>query len=65
MLHCGAVSGILVQLQRGNHFAETSTRARATISELGARFIRSGNTVLCHGHRSACARPLDLEHSWI
>ena len=38
-------------LQRGNHFAETSTRARATIAELGARFVRSGNVVLCHGHR--------------
>ena len=36
--------------QRGNHFAETSTRARQTIAELGARFIRNGTRVLTHGH---------------
>ncbi len=36
--------------QRGNHFAETSTRARQTIAELGARFIRNGMRVLAHGH---------------
>lgn len=37
-------------IQRGNHFAKTSVRARATIAELGARFIRSGATVLVHGY---------------
>ena len=36
--------------QRGNYFAETSVRARATIAELGARFIRHGSLVLTHGH---------------
>lgn len=36
--------------QRGVHFAETSTRARATIADLGARFVRPGATVLTHGH---------------
>ena len=30
--------------------AETSKRARATIAEMGERFIRKGCTVLCHGH---------------
>ena len=37
-------------LQRGNLFADTSTRARATIAELGARFIRPGSVILVHGH---------------
>ena len=37
-------------IERGRHFAETSTRARATIAEQGERFIRSGFTVLVHGH---------------
>ena len=36
--------------QRGVHFADTSTRARATIADLGARFVRPGATVLTHGH---------------
>eukprot|EP00891_Asterochloris_glomerata_P008838 jgi/Astpho2/8838/fgenesh1_pm.00129_%23_8_t len=36
-------------IERGNHFAETSTAARQTIAELGARFIRPGCTVLVHG----------------
>jgi translation initiation factor 2B subunit (eIF-2B alpha/beta/delta family) len=36
--------------QRGNHFAETSIKARQAISELGARFIRTGCSVLVHGH---------------
>lgn len=40
----------MVCLQRGNHFAETSTRARQTIAELGARFIRPGFVVLIHGY---------------
>lgn len=35
--------------QRGNHFADTSTRARQTIAEHGARFVRSGSRVLVHG----------------
>lgn len=30
--------------------AETSKRARATIAELGERFVRKGSTVLVHGH---------------
>lgn len=37
-------------IERGQHFAETSKRARAAIAEHGERFIRSGSTVLCHGH---------------
>ena len=37
-------------LQRGNYFAETSIRARATISELGARFIRHGSVVMTHAY---------------
>ncbi|KAL4440747.1 hypothetical protein ABPG77_000456 [Micractinium sp. CCAP 211/92] len=37
-------------IERGQHFAETSKRARATIAELGERFIRKGATVLVHGH---------------
>ena len=36
--------------QRGNHFADTSTRARQTIAELGARFVHNGSRVLVHGH---------------
>lgn len=36
--------------QRGHHFAETSTKARQTIAELGARFIRNNAVVLTHGH---------------
>lgn len=48
-------SGVAIPSQRGNHFAETSTRARATIADMGAPFVRSGDTVLCHGHR--CAAP--------
>jgi hypothetical protein len=36
--------------QRGNHFAETSIKARQAIAELGARFIRNGCVVLVHGH---------------
>jgi hypothetical protein len=37
-------------VQRGNLFADTSTRARATIAELGARFIRRGSVILVHGY---------------
>ena len=37
-------------MQRGNQFAETSTRARATIADLGSRFVKSGASVLTHGH---------------
>ena len=37
-------------LQRGRSFAATSVRARATIAELGARFIRPGSCLLVHGH---------------
>lgn len=35
--------------QRGNQFADTSIRARASIAELGARFIRPGCVLLTHG----------------
>lgn len=35
--------------QRGQQFAETSQRARQTIAELGARFIRTNAVVLTHG----------------
>ena len=41
---------MLAAPQRGNHFAETSTRARQSIAELGARFVRNGMRVLAHGH---------------
>lgn len=37
-------------IERGNDFAATSNRARATISELGARFIRHGSVVLTHAY---------------
>ncbi|KAK9799744.1 hypothetical protein WJX73_008490 [Symbiochloris irregularis] len=37
-------------IERGDHFAQTSTRARQTIAELGARFVRPGFVVLVHGH---------------
>lgn len=37
-------------IARGQRFAETSKRARATIAELGERFVRPGSTVLVHGH---------------
>ena len=59
-------------VQRGNHFAETSVRARATIAELGARFIRPGSLVLVHGHsrvvlallRRAVAQVIHPALSW-
>lgn len=35
---------------RGAQFAATSVRARATIADLGARFVRPGAVVLTHGH---------------
>ena len=37
-------------IERGNHFAETSSRARARIAELGECFIRNGSVVLTHGN---------------
>ncbi|KAL6756073.1 hypothetical protein V8C86DRAFT_125810 [Haematococcus lacustris] len=37
-------------IERGNHFADTSTRARQTIAELGARFIRNNTCVVTHGY---------------
>ncbi|CAL5220118.1 g2073 [Coccomyxa viridis] len=37
-------------IERGRSFAATSVRARATIAELGARFIRPGSCLLVHGH---------------
>ncbi|WIA14590.1 hypothetical protein OEZ86_013078 [Tetradesmus obliquus] len=36
-------------IERGKQFADTSIRARATIAELGARFIRPGCVLLTHG----------------
>mmetsp|Transcript_6725 Transcript_6725/g.18001 ORF Transcript_6725/g.18001 Transcript_6725/m.18001 type:complete len:340 (+) Transcript_6725:108-1127(+) len=36
-------------ISRGQQFEETSKRARSTIAELGARFIRTNATVLTHG----------------
>eukprot|EP00877_Chromochloris_zofingiensis_P007550 jgi/Chrzof1/3048/Cz12g09180.t1 len=37
-------------IERGNLFADTSIRARQTIAELGARFVRHGQVVLTHGY---------------
>ena len=36
-------------LQRGKQFAETSTRARQTIAELGGGFVRHDAVVMVHG----------------
>lgn len=36
-------------LQRGKQFAETSTRARQTIAELGAGFVHHDAVVMVHG----------------
>lgn len=36
-------------IERGNQFADTSTRARATIAEIGSRFIKQDSVVMCHG----------------
>ena len=38
-----------MQLQRGKQFAETSTRARQTIADLGAGFVRHDAVVMIHG----------------
>jgi translation initiation factor eIF-2B subunit alpha len=40
---------LLFDVQRGNQFADTSIRARASIAELGAGFIRPGCVLLTHG----------------
>ena len=40
----------LPALQRGMRFAETSTRARVTIAELGSRFLHNNCVVLTHGY---------------
>lgn len=37
-------------LQRGKQFAETSTRARQTIAELGACFVHQDAVVMVHGY---------------
>jgi translation initiation factor 2B subunit (eIF-2B alpha/beta/delta family) len=37
-------------IERGNQFADTSTRARASIADVGSRFITNNATILCHGH---------------
>ena len=36
-------------IERGNQFADTSTRARSAIADAGSRFLTNGCTVLCHG----------------
>lgn len=36
-------------LQRGKQFAETSTRARQSIAELGAGFVRHDAVLMVHG----------------
>lgn len=41
---------LLCDLQRGVQFAETSTRSRQVIAQLGASFIRNEATVLTHGY---------------
>ena len=38
-----------IRLQRGKQFAETSTRARQTIAELGAGFVHHDAVVMVHG----------------
>lgn len=58
--HCRPVGAVLISKARFASYviavcphlfpAETSKRARATIADLGERFVRSGDTVLCHGH---------------
>ena len=35
--------------ERGNAFAEISSRSRAKIAHLGKQFIRDEMTILCHG----------------
>jgi translation initiation factor eIF-2B subunit alpha len=40
-------------IERGRRFEQTSVRARAAIADAGARFVRSGGTVLTHGHSRA------------
>ncbi|GLC44470.1 hypothetical protein PLESTF_000556900 [Pleodorina starrii] len=50
-------------IERGLHFAETSTRARQTIAELGSRFIRSNCTVLTHGYSRVVLRLLQQAFS--
>uniref|UniRef100_A0A061S326 Translation initiation factor eIF2B subunit alpha n=1 Tax=Tetraselmis sp. GSL018 TaxID=582737 RepID=A0A061S326_9CHLO len=37
-------------IQRGTRFTETSVRARQTIAEIGATFVRNGMVVLTHGN---------------
>ncbi|GAX82766.1 hypothetical protein CEUSTIGMA_g10192.t1 [Chlamydomonas eustigma] len=37
-------------IERGILFAETSTRARVSIAELGSRFLRPNSVVLVHGY---------------
>lgn len=40
-------------IERGRRFEQTSVRARAAIADAGARFVRSGGTVLTHGYSRA------------
>lgn len=37
-------------IERGNQFADTATRARVAIAEVGSRFITHNSTVLVHGY---------------
>ena len=37
-------------IERGNQFADTATRARVAIAEVGSRFITQNSTVLVHGY---------------
>lgn len=40
-------------IERGRRFEQTSVRARAAIADAGARFVRSGGTILTHGFSRA------------
>lgn len=50
-------------IERGMHFAETSTKARQTIAELGSRFIRANSTVLTHGYSRVVLKVLQQAFS--
>ena len=45
-----ALTAVTGWLQRGKQFAETSTRARQTIAELGAGFVQQDAVVMVHGY---------------
>lgn len=48
-MHDKQLKYVIFGLQRGKQFAETSTRARQSIAELGARFVRHDAVVMVHG----------------